>query len=235
MKTYQFFLLLVISVFFVSSCAPPQGGGGFNNTGDGNNSFGQFDSSQPTDHGGVTCNSSSNQDPDFLNYLSSGTNVPAFKERGGTIPCQPNSDGGVIFKLRAVFGDTLDKSGQNNPTPLQMQATQSVLTLVVAHSLVGSTAGHCGEGVACPSVGAEFQGVEGIITQNNQAQLKFKYTGNNGYKEITLRGQFDAEFFTGNMWFTNEKRKQPDGSTTTNGAASGRLGKFKIHTNSAFF
>jgi hypothetical protein len=176
--------------------------------------------------GGVTCGSNSDKDEGFLNFLSNGTDITSDKSIG-TISCSPSNTGGILFRMKVVLNAPFDPSGQNNNN-LTMQIGSSTFEIVIHDSLKEHQ-----------PISAIFEGLSGEI-DGNTAKLDFIYSGteittkkgntfHSGRKQLKLEGTFNAEIFSGTVYFENEKYW--DGRTP---GAKGTLGQFKISTCSVF-
>ena len=177
--------------------------------------------------GGVTCNSNyTTNDPQFLEYLSNGTDTREGSSSIGYINCKPSNSGGILFQMKVILSGPFDPNGNN--TNLLMQIASSSLEMIIYDDKQGAT-----------PIGAKFNGLQGQVN-GNSATLKFDYTGKHGRKELTLEGTFDSNVFTGNVHFKNEKRIVPQkkGSSAalqyTTPGASGLLGNFRIPTCHVF-
>ena len=167
--------------------------------------------------GGVTCKGGSNRDPDFLNFVSNGTDIrPNLKSTGvGDISCTPSNTGGILFRMKATLNAPFDPNGKNKN--LVMQITSSTFEIAIYDSL---------KGIA--PIGAVFEGLSGEVNGKN-ANLNFIYNGSSGRKTIRLEGTFNANLFEGIIHFENEQYW--DGRRP---GAKGTLGNFKVSTCSVF-
>lgn len=188
-----------------------------NHQGNPNTTFTNNNCSDQGKWGGVTCNSSSNQDQDFLNFVSSGTDIRPNSDTVGVgdISCTPSNKGGILFRMKVTLNAPFDRNGKNDN--LVMQITSSTFEIAIYDTLTG-----------VQPIGAVFEGLNGEVNGQN-ANLSFIYNGNNGRKTVKLEGTFNANLFEGTIYFENEQYW--DGRRP---GAKGTLGKFKIATCSVF-
>ena len=195
-------------------------------TGDPNSTFPNNACSASGKWGGVTCGSNSNRDEGFLDFLSNGTDVSSEKSIGD-ISCNPSNTGGILFRTKVTLNASFDPSGQNN-NDLTMQIGSSTLEVIIHDSLK-----------EYEPISAIFNGLNGEVN-GNSAKLNFDYSGteitskkgkkfHSGRKQLRLEGTFDAQIFSGTIYFENEKYW--DGRTP---GANGTLGQFKIATCAVF-
>ena len=224
----QFFILFLMT-FWVFSCAQdPNYGNTNNNNQNGYNPVnyqGNPNSTPPSTggscspngglYGGITCAGGSNKDPNFLNFLSNGTDIAPGTNSIGEIHCNPGNNQGILFRMKVTLNSPLNLSGQNNN--LVMQAASSTFEIVIYDTLQPSS-----------PIGAVFEGLNGTVN-GNTADLHFIYNGNAGSKKIRVNGNITADTFSGTISFENEKYwddRRP--------GAQGTLGQFSIATCTVF-
>ena len=229
--------IIVFSIaflFYLSSCGNPGGTNSSNNVPgfDGPNNNNNNVSSGNTSGGacankwgGVTCLSGSNQDQNFLNFISNGTYIGSdIKKKGvGDISCAPRNSGGILIKMNVLLNGQFNPNGQNNNLVMQPSSTFE-FTLYDSKAIQQKL----------KPISAKFEGLSGEVN-GNQADLSFTYNGGgeNGTKNVRLKGTFDADVFSGTISFDNEKLLLGPDQWTTPGR-SGQLGNFKIATCSVF-
>ena len=177
--------------------------------------------------GGVTCVTTqwAHNPPEFLEYISNGTDSKSQTSSIGRISCKPSNNGGILFQMKVVLSGAFDLNGNNN-TNLVMQQGSSFLEMVIYDGKPNN-------------IGAKFKGLNGEVN-GNKARLVFDYTGDHGRKELTIEGTFDSQVFTGTVHFQNEKRIVTAPKTYTGPAeyttpgAKGLLGNFRIPTCHVF-
>ena len=162
--------------------------------------------------GGVTCNSGTNRDRSFLDFLSDKSNNKGV----GNISCQPSNNGGVLVRMKVTLNAPFNPNGNNNN--LAMQIDSSHLEIHIHDSKVNS---------GVPAFQIPFEGLSGEVN-GNKATLNFIYNKNNVRKTVTFQGTFNADIFTGEMSFENSVHVS--GGTPTRGS----FGSFKIATCSVF-
>ncbi len=162
--------------------------------------------------GGVTCNSNTDRDRNFLDFLSDKSNDKGI----GGISCQPSNHGGVLVRMKVTLNSDFDPNGNNNN--LVMQINSSNLELHIHDTKVSSDT---------PAIQVPFEGLSGEVN-GNAANLSFIYNKGGVRKTVTLKGTFDANTFSGDISFEN--------SVHLSGGrpARGLLGRFKIATCSVF-
>ena len=167
--------------------------------------------------GGVTCKSGSNQDQNFLNFLSNGTDInPNSPTKGvGTITCTPSDSGGFLFRMKVTLNAPFNPNGPNDN--LAMQPASSTFEFALYDSFTGHQ-----------PISAIFEGLNGEVNGQN-ANLNFIYNGSNGRKTVRLEGTINAGLFSGVIFFENDQYW--DGRKP---GASGTLGDFKIASCSIF-
>ena len=176
--------------------------------------------------GGVTCGGGSDRDEGFLDFLSNGTDVSSEKSIGN-ISCSPSNTGGVLFRMKVTLNAPFDPTGEKNEN-LTLQIGSSTLEVIIHDSLK-----------EYEPISAIFNGLNGEVN-GNSANLTFDYPGteittkkgnkfHSGRKLLKLEGTFDAQIFSGTIYFENDKYW--DGRTP---GAKGALGSFKIATCAVF-
>ncbi|MDE0119172.1 MAG: hypothetical protein OXM55_04095 [Bdellovibrionales bacterium] len=191
--SFRFFILFLI-VFWFLSCGDT---GQYRGSGPGNspNPSDQQPPSSCKEWGGVTCTSGGNRDPQFLNFLSSGSLTTP--KSIGDISCSPSDSGGIIFKLRVALNSPLQTKSDH---PHQMQPASSSFEIQIMDSHVETQI----NGPELKPISVTFQGTGGTIN-NNKADLQFRYNSNNGWKEIRMEGTVEGNLFKGKILFENEK------------------------------
>ena len=181
------------------------------------------------DWGGITCASSSNRDQSFREFLSSGSLITGGTDNLGTvgeINCQPNNEGGILFKISAVVNGSF-KPGGGNPN-LVVQATGTVAHFHIVHRPVNPGQESAFNG----PITAELRGVNGSVN-NKRATMTFE--DNNG--SVTFDGTFDSNWYAGTVQYQNKVRKcaSSDSNCRTIDAHRGTLGQFRVPTCKVFF
>ena len=222
-------IILLGTVLLLFSCAPPDNSGSSSTGGTTsggvtgglgpppNHSSGISSNNncniQGGEWGGVTCLGGSNRDEGFLGFLSIGIDTSNSNTKGvAGIDCQPSNNGGVVFRMKVALNAPFDPNGSNSN--LAMQQGSSKLEVVVSDiSVIKQN---------LSPLAATYNGLRGDVN-GNQATLVFdRFHKTNGRQEVTFDGHFDAEYYTGNVTFSNEK------DWRGRSGASGTLGKFKI-------
>lgn len=181
------------------------------------------------DWGGVTCVSNSNRDQSFREFLSSGTLITGGRDNLGTlgeIDCQPNNEGGILFRIHAVVGENFNPNG-GNPN-LQIQSTGTALYFHITHRPVNSGQ----ESAFGGPITAELRGVNGNIN-GNRATMAFEDEAGS----VTLDGRFDINWYEGTIQYQNRIRKcaNSDSHCRESNGYRGTLGQFRIPTCKVFF
>jgi len=224
-------IIAFFMVFWLVSCASPDSSNGVTNSpspantgyvasnhqGDPNSTFASGSCGASGNYGGVTCSSGQSPDQEFLNFVSNGTNInPKSRDYGlGQLNCQPSNTGGILIRVKVLLNAPFNSSGSNDS--LVMQPDVSTLEVVIYDNLEGQK-----------PLSFIAKGSSGEVI-GNKAHLNFIYIGENGQKTMRLDGTFDANLFTGDIFYTNSQYW--DGTTP---GASGKLGSFKISTCAVF-
>ena len=196
--------ILCVTVFWLFSCAEkPQYGSGPDNSCASNKEYA----------GGVSCNSKTNRDQSFLDFLSDKSDSNGV----GDINCEPDNTGGVYFNMQVTLNAPFDPRGNNNN--LIMQPGSSSLKIGIYDTRAFNKTDQ-------PII-IEFTGSSGDVN-DDKANLSFIYNKEGVHKKITMNGTFDANTFYGTMSFENSAH------LSGGRPASGPFGKFSIPTCAVF-
>ena len=241
MKPLNIIIFLTAFGLFLS-CGQQQNYGGSGTTG-GSTTQGTLNpnnyNSQITggEWGGVTCLSGSNDDRGFMEYISNSTDIREGTNSVGFIHCNPSNSGGILFKMQVSLNAKFDPNGSNSNLSMQIASSSLEMLIRDDKSRLPDNVRKDLEGVQ--DIGALFQGLSGEVN-GKQANLAFIYNGgDSGWKKLRLEGTFDAQTFSGKMFFENEKRLIPpetenDSLRYNAPGASGTLGTFRIPTQHVF-
>ena len=162
--------------------------------------------------GGITCNSNTNRDRNFLDFLSDKSNDKGI----GGISCQPSDHGGILIRMKVTLNECFNPNGNNNN--LVMQIESSNIEIHIHDTKVNNN---------IPAIKVPFEGLSGEVN-GNEANLSFIYNKGGVRKTITLKGTFDASTFSGDISFENSAH------LSGGRPARGLLGRFKVSTCSVF-
>ncbi len=235
-------LCFAVSGLFLSCNQNYGGSGAGNTTGSTTQGAGTLNpnnyNSQITggEWGGVTCLSGGTDDPGFMEYISNGTDTREDSNSIGFIHCNPSNSGGILFKMKVSLNAKFDPNGSNKNLSMQIASSSLEMLIMDDRSKLPDEVRRDLEGT--PNIGALFQGLNGEVN-GNRADLNFIYNGSSGWKKLRLEGTFDAQSFSGKMFFDNEKRLIPpetekDPIRYSTPGASGTLGTFRIPTTHVF-